>query len=540
MHTARTRLLIVLSLLAGCSSGGGSGSGGTSGPAPVPAPVLQAVAGDSEISYSWTSVPGAGSYTLYVGSSSPVTPQTAVPYVGLSSPHILSGLSNGSTYWAAVAAVVGGIEGSLSNTQAATPTASGGASPYDPSWASIAATNTITLVYDNGQTAEQNGAALKAAMSGLQPGDLLEIGSGSYSINSYFNLEIAGTAAAPITIRPASGATVVLTRPDANQNILNVGVNNPVQYVRFEGLELTGGSLGLRLYNCSQVWVDGCHIHHTGDAALSTNTRDTDHLYITRNQIHDTGGTGEGMYLGANNSAVVMHDSIIALNHVYSCFGSGPSAQGDGIELKQGSYNNWIVENLVHDTNYPCIIVYGTDGQAPNVVERNICYNSADNVMQAQGEAIIRNNLLINGATAFHSHDHQGQTKDLQVVHNTIINSGRAMNLSSWNNRSGMVLANNAVYSQNAEAVRFPNGSQGVTLAGNVKLGSLTGATSGFIDGTGLADFISLSWDASQRDGTPSIGSPLIGAADAGFAVSEDIHGAPRSGTLEAGAFAAP
>ncbi len=58
-------------------------------------------------------------------------------------------------------------------------------------------------------------------------------------------------------------------------------------------------------------------------------------------------------------------------------------------------------------------------------------------------------------------------------VHDTIVNAGRTANLSSWDGRAGMVFANNAVYSRDAESVRFPGGSTGVTLAGNVVLGGV-------------------------------------------------------------------
>jgi len=44
--------------------------------------------------------------------------------------------------------------------------------------------------------------------------------------------------------------------------------------------------------------------------------------------------------------------------------------QGDGIEVKQGSHHNWIYSNHVHDTRYPCILVYGTGGKGLNVIEQ--------------------------------------------------------------------------------------------------------------------------------------------------------------------------
>ncbi|MCA8915824.1 MAG: right-handed parallel beta-helix repeat-containing protein [Planctomycetes bacterium] len=411
-------------------------------------------------------------------------------------------------------------------------------SPYEPAWADVKPTRTVTQRYNAKQSPEQNGGALKSAMQGLKPGEKLEIEPGTYSIDAWFKLDIEGTEKAPIWICASetrgskSGdepefEQVIITRPDVKQNLMNVGVDGPARYVCFRGLEFTGGAHGIRLNDCENVWIDRCHLHGTSEVAISANTKDTAFLYITRNDIHDTAGTGEGMYLGANDGKAVMHDCVIALNHVHD-IGGDKVSQGDGIEVKQGSYGNLIAENVVHDTAYPCIIAYGTNGRKPNIIERNVCWNSGDNVMQVQGEAIVRNNLLINGNGAgFSSHDHQGKSCNLQVIHNTIISSKRGAKFSSWNAREGMVFANNAVYSEGT-ALDFSAGSEGVTLAGNVVFGGVSGASSGFITGRGLSDFADIKFDATARDAAPGAASALLAAADKQYATEADIHGEPR------------
>lgn len=417
-----------------------------------------------------------------------------------------------------------------------TPPSTPSGTNYDPTWAALTPTRVIPHPYDAARTPGQNGAALAAAIQALQPGDRLEIASGTYSIEAYFNVTVQGTAAAPIWIVAASGATPVITRSNANQNVINIGTGSPVRYLCLRGLEVTGGSALIRLYDCAEVWIDGCHLHDSAEVAITANTVDTANLHLTRNEIHATGGTGEGMYLGGNNASVVMRDSVIALNHVYDCGGT----QGDGIEVKQGSFGNWIVENHIHDTNYPAITVYGTGGQPRNVIERNTCYRSNDNVLQIQGEALVRDNLAVAGAgSAFHTHDHQGQTKDLVVVHNTFVNTGRAVNLISWGGRTGMVLANNAIYSQ-GEAVRFGAGSAGVTLSGNVVVGTVAGATGLGATGTGLSDFVDLAWDASKLNARPSTASPLLGAGDLAHVTTSDLSGTARQTAVDAGCYDAP
>lgn len=390
-----------------------------------------------------------------------------------------------------------------------------GQSIYDPSWADAAPERVLAHRRDPALDDRANGALLADAIRSLAPGDRLEIGPGTWSIERRFNISLRGTPARPIWIVAADGAAPRITRSDAAQNVINVGdpAEGRSEYLCLRGLEIVGGSMGLRLHACSEVWIDGCHVHHTGDAAITANTADTESLHITRNHVHHTSGTGEGMYLGANDGAHVMRHSVIALNHVHHTLGA---EQGDGIEVKQGSYGNWIARNLIHHTRYPCLLVYGTGGEAPNLIEHNVLYSSLDNVLQVQGEAIVRHNLIMDGAVGFQSFDHQGRSRNLVFIHNTVINRGRAADFRSWDERPGMVCANNAFYSETMESMRFA-GSRGVALAGNVVHGPVLGASTGFVRGTGLSDFEDVAWDASARDARPAPDGALVGAAAAEF-----------------------
>ena len=280
------------------------------------------------------------------------------------------------------------------------------------------------------------------------------------------------------------------------------------------------------------MWIDQCHIHDCQDNAIAANSNPTEDLTFTQNEVHGTGGTGEGFYIGGNNASPISARAVIAMNLVYDCGGS----QGDGIELKQGSWGAWIAENTVYDCNYPCILVYGTGGMPVNLIERNVCWNSGDNVMQVQGEAIVRNNVLINGLNAFYSGNHQGTVTNLKVMNNTFINSGQVARMGDWAGKSGMVFANNACYSQNSSAIVFSGGKSGVTVTGNVVDGGVVGTGNGFSAGVGLSDFLGVSYNAVSRNVTPSTSGALIGAGESAQAPIDDLTGAFRLGTVEAGA----
>lgn len=143
----------------------------------------------------------------------------------------------------------------------------------------------------------------------------------------------------------------------------------------------------------------------------------------------------------------------------------------------------------------------------------------------------MRNNLLISAAgSGFASTDHQGKTTRLEVIHNTIINTGHAFSGGSWNGREGMVLANNLIYSRDANALHFANGSEGVKITGNVLFGS--GDKRGQAKGRGLAeDLPGLAWDASSRDATPAANAPFL-VADEAFHLPTDFAGKPRTGPI--------
>lgn len=388
---------------------------------------------------------------------------------------------------------------------------------YAPGWADAAPKRVL-------KHADTREDALAKAVAGLQPGDQLVIAAGTYLLGRRWDITVSGTAEAPIWIVAEEGAKVVLTRADADQNVVNIGPTTAVHHLCVRGVEITGGSHGMRLGQCSEVWIDQCHIHHTGQVCLSANSANSDHLFLTRNHLHDGGGHGEGMYLGANQGEFIMSESVIARNHIHDCKGS----QGDGIEVKQGSWGNLIAENDVHDTQYPCITVYGTAGKPVNIIERNLCRRSEDSAMQVQGEAIVRNNVLIGGrGTGFNSTDHQGKTVNLQVIHNTIINTGDAFKAGSWNAREGMVLANNVLYSKEKSAINFPGGREGVVITGNVVFGD--SPRQGTFPGSGLGDFAGLSWDGETHDAKPTAAAPFD-HADPKYPVETDFSGAKRSG----------
>ncbi len=380
---------------------------------------------------------------------------------------------------------------------------------------------------------------LQAAVDALQPGDELVLRGGTYLPTSRFSIQAVGTSGAPIVIRAKAGETPIVTYGNASQNVINV--ENAAHLV-LRGLEVTGGSHGIRIHQSSFVTVEACHIHHTGDVGLSANTPGSTYvgLRLLRNQIHDTSGTGEGMYLGCNSDACRLLGSRIEGNWVHHTNGPGVT-QGDGIEIKEGSAGNLVRDNVVHDTGYPCLLTYGTVGNGPpNVLERNLLWSCGDHAIQVAADAVIRNNLILGAvADGIRHQPHQAAAPaNLVVVHNTVLeadgNAFRAAGIVG-----AIVVANNAFYSPSGYALRIEGELSGVTVAGNVGAGALLGIAAGFDDqGSTAADFVGAGYSGvPPQDLYPAAGSRLIAAGDPAHAAPDDFDGKLRDGATDVGAY---
>jgi len=382
------------------------------------------------------------------------------------------------------------------------------------------------------------GDDFRAAMQNLAPGDTLVMHAGTYTLSSYFELDLAGTADAPIEIRAAAGEQPVIHYVDGGQNIVNIANS---AFLTIDGIEFSGGSRGIRLTNSSDITIRNCHVHDTAANAISAN--DTGNVYarltFVHNEIDHAGETAEGFYLGCNDDACRIHDSLVANNYIHDLDGATVT-QGDGIEIKAGSYANVVRDNVIHDTAYPGITLYHTNGNgAPNVIERNLVWNSGDNGIQVTGDAIVRNNIVLSAAAAgIGIHASQGgSVQNLVIVNNTVLKaSGDALHISDV--AGAVLVANNALYAASGNAVFAGGSSNLVTMIANVGTGSLSGVSGGF-DATGdiAADFSAASYSgAPPQDLVPATGR-LVGTGDAAMLAVDDFNAESRFPAVDVGAY---
>ena len=385
----------------------------------------------------------------------------------------------------------------------------------------------------------------------LQPGDEVILAGGVYSDNRKLKMWQQGTAEKPIVIRSADGERAVITRPNANQNVINIEGG---QYLTLRGIEVTGGSAGIRLGgglsgqpnsgdHSKFVTIEDSIIHDVGDTAISANNSGQRYegMVFRNNEIYNTNDSGEAFYLGCNNNGCQFFDGLIEGNYIHDLKSSTVS-QGDGIEIKHGSYNNIIRDNVIHDTNFPGIIAYGTAGNGdPNIIERNVIWNSNNQGIQVAADAIIRNNIVFNnGAENFRSQNHQGaKPGNLTIVNNTFItNGGDAIRVANTVT-APILIANNAIYARTREAIQVPI-SNNITISGNVGIGNtIPGLPEATFDSSGnlVADFTNVAWTGPGRDAFPIVGSALVGAGDPTYMAADDFNGTPRTSTRDVGAY---
>ncbi|MEZ5299326.1 MAG: right-handed parallel beta-helix repeat-containing protein [Verrucomicrobiales bacterium] len=388
---------------------------------------------------------------------------------------------------------------------------------------SLCPAETIQLSASDDWFAVLNGGALR-------PGDEVVLAPGTYSDARRLEMAHRGTEGEPVVIRSADPEKpAILTRPDGRQNVVNLG---GAQHLVLRDLEITGGDAAIRIFKAGghqaeHITLEGLHIHHIGGVGVTANSEGNvyEGLVFRRNHIHHTGGHGEAFYLGCNNAADgsvpgYVAGAIIEGNYLHDLKG-GTVSQGDGIEIKDGSYGCQIRDNIIRDTNYPGIIVYSTHGKAPNVIERNAIWNAGDHGIQAGADAVIRNNIIYGcGGDGIRSQPHQAaKPGNLRITHNTVVaKGGHAIRISpAASGLSGPAVVANNVLIGGGQLLRLPDGDPKLTAAAN---DSFRDPATGRI---------------APKAWAPVGGSP-VGKADLRFAEETDFWGRSRASQATRGA----
>jgi hypothetical protein len=379
--------------------------------------------------------------------------------------------------------------------------------------------------------------SFERSVNSLLPGDTLIVHEGTYFVHGTSGIRVRGTRTAPIAIQGApEEVRPLITRAPGTGDQVTIKIDGST-HLKLAHLEITSESGdGVRLLNQpSHITLEDLEIH---EVDVGINFRSSmDRIVVRRNHIYRTGAqglTGEGMYVGCNYAECVVSNSVIEGNWIHD---TKRASQGDGIEIKRGSHSNVVRDNVIHDTNYPCIILYGTEGKERNLVEGNAMWNCGEAGIQAAADVVIRNNVIwAELGIGFRSQEHQEVLPaNLEFVHNTVVGVPPCVKLSEWDVSVGLVFANNAVYCEGNPLHIVGGRTRGATFSGNIfypwsQERSIEGISPG---NSALLDFL----DVFDKNVYPSENSLLIAAGDPLFITLADFNGYTRSEVPDVGAY---
>jgi len=143
---------------------------------PGPTGVAVAGVGNARVALSWTTVSGATSYNIYFGTSSGVTIANGTKDAGKTSGDSVYGLTNGTTYYFIVTAVVSGVESAASTEVSGMPflpsaptgvIANAGNEKVAVSWTAVSGATGYNLIYGTtSPVTTVNGTKVTGAVSG--------------------------------------------------------------------------------------------------------------------------------------------------------------------------------------------------------------------------------------------------------------------------------------------------------------------------------------------------------------------------------------
>lgn len=194
---------------------------------------LQATAGDTEVSLTWTTVSNATSYTVYWNTTGSVSTSDASFTAGSNTQVTHTGRTNGTTYYYRISASNTSGEGELSTEVSATPEDPGPGVPVAPqglqgtagdtevtlSWGSVSGATSYTVYWNITGTVSISDASIAADSSTQITHTGLTNETTYYYRVSASNASGEGALSAEVSVTPAAPATEIPAVPTGLQAV---------------------------------------------------------------------------------------------------------------------------------------------------------------------------------------------------------------------------------------------------------------------------------------------------------------------------------
>ena len=419
-----------------------------------------------------------------------------------------------------------------------------------------AATSTVTPDQD-----------LQEAVNALAAGDTLLLSEGTYTRKSalYFD-GLSGDESNPIVVGAATEGQVTIQLDstftkfviyDWDHNVIHI---RNCHYLEIYGIEITAGRTGIETeFINSHCTFRDLNIHHVGNVGIRIANGANSYMKCIGNHLHHTYQHGAGLYIGDNDGSADFNNCLFEGNYIHHT--SLLENQGDGIELKKMCWGNTISHNVIHNTHYPGILVWGTGKENPrynNKVYGNLVFKSGgEHGMQIASECDVYNNIVFDGGSrrmysALQSNQNTTSgtpMNNIRIFNNTFFGTRRGVLLLDWEGKDGMVFSNNAVYCLNEEdeALSTNDGNlQNAVIQGNYCFGSVAGPGLQELIGTGIYNslhpdkvFVKPENDIASIDLYPLDDSDLVNAAGGTWVPEDDfnMNSRPEGDFADVGAY---
>ena len=360
----------------------------------------------------------------------------------------------------------------------------------------------------------------------LQPGDVLEIPAGTYTLGTWRINQIHGTAEAPITIQGVGGQAAI--NGTAYENVLNIDNSS---YINFHNIGITcngawdgiagikfrqGTSHDMLFENCKMYTLTGVGFSMQSDEIYNITVRGCE---FYDNQYH-------GIYWGYPTPLRLVHDCEIEQSYFHD-MQVDPGETGYGIQIKGGSYRNIIRDNVLINCGggarasvavYYTTLAGGDPVEKNNVIEGNLLIGTLSEGIYAAANATIDNNVVIDCPYGININPYTGSALEHVIVRNNTVyrSSQSGLQLGGFGAADATsIVLNNASYNDDSGgyALRAPSGTGSASVANNYYYGSESGFGGGAILGNApTVDFVTAGalLAGTTLDLYPASGSVLI------------------------------
>jgi parallel beta-helix repeat protein len=350
-------------------------------------------------------------------------------------------------------------------------------------------------------------------------GDTVLVSSGTYP--EYVKVANSGTSTAPIVIRAADGASVLVSGQSRGFEV------SSKSWVTISGFNVSNtSSYGIYLTGSSNITITGNHVTTAGQPVSGLEQAgikvdgSTDSTIAGNVTDHNSDA---GIYVSSGSTRVTVAGNVSSFNaRVYV-------RAAPGIDVRSGG--NTIIANICHDNEDTGIQVYAYSSSVPspnNLIVNNLCYDNGDHgidISSAGSQRVIGNTVYRNVAAGINV---EGPSSGTLVVNNISVDNAINGPRSRGNIR---------VDSQSTSGTTLDYDEVFLSQSGQVQLiwGSTSYSTlSAFRSATGLeahgleAAPLWVAPDSGDFHLTPS--SPAIDSANSGAsgAQSNDLEGDPR------------